>query len=294
MRNSKRPELEQFISKSQRTAIRTQNTGTQNIVINMSTITIFKKFIAEFLGTLILTYAVLSSITTNNASYLTIVWTHGFSILVLALIFGPVSGGHFNPAVTLAFLLKTDREKRIPVSHLFGYIFSQFLGGFCAGFLNYGMFPKHYRDKTSLQAVTQNNGETLDIGPLAIRDNDNLGYTAMFFHECLGTFYLVLAALLSSQLKNNFIKETVQNLNFTYFSAIFIAMMITYVGLMGHLYYAGINPAREWGPRLAGAVIYGSSAAFTSYCWVPLVGPLVGSVLAAVVYHLITFLYEED
>lgn len=243
--------------------------------------TLSKKCLAEFFGTFCLTFAIISSITTNGGSYQNVIWAHGFSILCMAFIFGPVSGGHFNWAVTLAFLFRKD--DRIPIIDFICYWIFQFLGGFCAGFLHYGLFQNYYRTSAGKVDPTVGN-----IGALATRDFDNLGIAPMFFHECLGTMYLVLAVLLSAQMKNKFIAE-----GKSYFGAIMIALMISYVGFMGHLSYAGINPARELGPRCAGAVIYGANAAFTSYAWVPVIAPLCGSVLAVGFYHLFDFMYEK-
>ena len=201
--------------------------------------TLAKKCLAEFFGTFCLTFAIISSITTTGGSYQNVIWAHGFSILCMAFIFGPVSGGHFNWAVTLAFLFR--KENRIPIIDFICYWIFQFLGGFCAGFLNYGLYGKFY------DAVGSKDLAVYGIGALATRDYDNIGTAAMFFHECLGTMYLVIAVLLSGQVKNKFIAE-----GKSYFGAVMIALMISYVGFMGHLSYAGINPARELGPRCAG------------------------------------------
>ena len=240
---------------------------------------LLQKCIAEFAGTMLLTFSILSSITSTAVSYTNVVWTHGFAIFNLALIFGPISGGHFNPAVTLAFLLRL--KDRISFFDCICYMSAQLFGGIIAGFLNHGMFSKYYLDLP--KAANDSN----NIAPLANWDSDNLGSINMFFFEALGTALLVLTVLMSSNKNNIFIRDA----SSSFFGAIAIAGMITWIGFMGILYYAGINPARELGPRIAGACIYGGSVAFVPYAWIPILGPFAGAIVATVVFEAISRMY---
>jgi len=242
--------------------------------------TLAKKALAEFLGTLLLTFSILSAITSTDSTYNQIVFVHGFAIFNLGLIFGPISGGHFNPAVTFSFLLK--KSDRIPVVDFAVYSLVQLFGGFVAGCLNYGFWQEpYYIDSNS------SNSTGPGPGPLGNSNGDN-SYVACFFAEVVGTMLLVLAVRVSGCKKNSFIRE-----NNNFFGVLVIAGMLTYVGFMGLLYYAGVNPAREFGPRLAGAIFYGADA-FTSYAWIPIVGPFVGSVFGVALFLVIDRLYENS
>lgn len=210
----------------------------------------------------------------------TVIFVHGFAIFNLALIFGPISGGHFNPAVTLALMI--NKATRLPVVTFVAYLVSQFLGGIVAGGLNYGLFTSHYHDselnttENKYPSPLGNYGETMT----------NQNFTTLFFLEMIGTAMLCLAVLMSGNKRNSFISE-----NNSFFGALVIAGMITYTGFAGILQFAGINPAREFGPRVFAALVYGGGV-FTSYTWIPIVAPFVGSVLANVLFMLIDKMYE--
>lgn len=83
--------------------------------------------VVEFLGTFIFLYVILESGRFDNAQPLVI----AFGLLVAILMFGAVSGGHFNPAVTLMMYAKGDTAVSQP-SEAFGYIVAQILGGLVA------------------------------------------------------------------------------------------------------------------------------------------------------------------
>src|SRR3954467_2573774 len=97
----------------------------------------YRKYAAEFLGTFVLVFAgttaVVASLRSGGAGPLLVVVPFAFGLALLAGLyaFGEVSGGHFNPAVSIAMFL----DKRLPSSDLGGYLISQFLGGIAAALL---------------------------------------------------------------------------------------------------------------------------------------------------------------
>ena len=89
---------------------------------------LLKKIISEFLGTAILVFSICTSATINEgqpSSGIGVALTHFLSLGALVYTLGPISGGHFNPAVTINFLL----FKQIDLVSSLSYIGSQCLGG---------------------------------------------------------------------------------------------------------------------------------------------------------------------
>ncbi len=91
-----------------------------------------KKYLSEFIGTAFLVGAILGSnnlamsiMGESSAAHLAHALSIGGTLMVMIMVFGPISGGHFNPAVTISFLAKGDMkfDEAIP------YFISQILGG---------------------------------------------------------------------------------------------------------------------------------------------------------------------
>ena len=250
--------------------------------------TCLKQWTAELLGTFFLTFSILSAISSSASSYVQIVWVHGFAIFNLGLIFGPISGGHFNPAVSFGMLIskwvsRRPNEENFSILDFCGYSIFQLLGGILAGLVNFGLFKTPYYDQTKFDDTN------IWIGPLGNSNGDN-SYVACFFFEVLGTALLVLSIKMTNCKRNDFVRKS----RFDFFAVLIIAGMITYIGFMGILYYAGINPAREFGPRIAGAIFFGADRAFTSYTWIPIVGPFVGAVGGVIGFEGIRRMYPGE
>ena len=107
-------------------------------------IPLIKKLTAELIGTFILTFAILASVQNmillgTNDFWLVCV-THGLVLGLVAFIYGPISGGHVNPAVSFAFLLK----KKMSVVEFVTYVIAQCLGSFMAAMLVSGLFHVNF------------------------------------------------------------------------------------------------------------------------------------------------------
>ena len=107
-------------------------------------IPLMKKLTAELIGTFILTFAILASVQNmillgTNDFWLVCV-THGLVLGLVAFIYGPISGGHVNPAVSFAFLLK----KQMSVVEFVTYVIAQCLGSFMASMLVSGLFHVNF------------------------------------------------------------------------------------------------------------------------------------------------------
>lgn len=228
-------------------------------------------FIGELLGTMVLILfgngvvanVLLAESKGNGGGWITITAGWGFAVLsgvVVAIAAG--SPGHINPAVTLAFAYASG-----DFSQVGGAIAGQFAGAFLGATMVWLAYLAHW-------SRTPDAGLKLacySTGP-AIRD-----VKANLLTEVIGTFVLVfvVVAIFSKAV------GTAGALG-----PIMVAFLVWGIGLSlgGPTGYA-INPARDLGPRIAHAVlpIAGKGGSDWSYSWIPVVGPVVGGVLAIVV-----------
>lgn len=211
-----------------------------------------KKFIAEFIGTFALIFIGAGSVAINHmtggTSGLTgIALAHGLTIAVMVTATMAISGGHLNPAVTIALLCtrKTDLPSAI------SYIIAQCLGAIFAAFLLRLCLPL-----TALSAV---NFGTPSLAP-------EVSASMGLLTEIILTFFLMFV-----------IMGTAVDSRAPKMGGLFIGLAVTldiFVG--GPLTGAAMNPARYLGP----AVIAGDLQNF----WLYWVGPIAGAILAGVIY----------
>ncbi len=102
--------------------------------------------------------------------------------------------------------------------------------------------------------------------------------------EIVGTFILVLVILFMGD------KENSSEVGLGSVGALPVALLVVVIGMsLGGTTGYAINPARDLGPRIAHAIlpIKGKGSSQWSYSWVPIVGPLLGGVLAALLYLMV-------
>lgn len=95
-----------------------------------------KKYIAEFIGTFFLVFIgvgaiIVNQLSDNSIGHLGIAFNFGLVITVMIYACGHISGAHFNPAVTIAFIISGD----FPLNNLIQYLISQLLGAISASLL---------------------------------------------------------------------------------------------------------------------------------------------------------------
>ncbi|MFT4147497.1 MAG: MIP/aquaporin family protein [Micrococcaceae bacterium] len=181
------------------------------------------------------------------------------------------SGGHLNPAVTLGKLVSGAKEfaPGVPVTagNFFIYIAGEMIGAFLGAVACWVAYRDHFDAEEDPAAKLG----VFATGP-AIRN-----YTWNFITEVIATFVLVIWVLLSDKTPSQL-------------GPLAVAFVVVGIGasLGGPTGYA-INPARDLGPRIAHAVlpIKGKGGSDWEYSWVPIAGPLVGAILAGLVYHLV-------
>jgi aquaporin Z len=229
-----------------------------------------KKYIAEFIGTLVLvtlgcgTAMLVGCSSEQGSGYLLTALAFGLTIVGMAYCVGNISGCHINPAVSLGVLLSGG----MTVSDFIGYVIAQCLGAFAGAGLLAAIF--------SLGSVTDMTGGYGSNGLAGVNGSAAAGLLV----EIVLTFIFVLTIL----------GVTSKKANHGSFAGIVIGFTLVLVHILGiGLTGTSVNPARSIGPAIV-AAISGNSEPI-SCLWVFIVGPLVGAALAAVVYK---FLEAED
>lgn len=230
-------------------------------------------FLAEVIGTAcillfgsgVVAGCVLKDSKAENAGWIVITWAWGIGVMLGIYASGNISGGHLNPAVTIA--LATIGE--FPWASVPSYILAQFIGAFIGSTLVWAAYYPHWEK-------TEDKGAKLGVfstGP-AIRN-----LPANLLTEAIGTFILVFAILFIGT--NNI----ADGMNPFIIGLLILGLGLSFGGPTGY----AINPARDLGPRIAHAIlpIAGKGDSDWGYAWVPVVGPIIGGVLGALTFAMI-------
>jgi aquaporin Z len=225
-----------------------------------------RKYIAEFVGTFLLVFLAVGAAVFGigggvgaegagpASGTVGVALAFGLVLLALAYAFGPVSGTHVNPAVTLAMVL----ARRMPGSEAIGYVLAQFAGAIAGGAV--------------LKLFVSSFGVTDRTGGLGTNayGNGAINLAGAFVLEALLTAAFVMVILL--------VTERVASPGF---AGLAIGLALTAVHLVGiPLTGTSVNPARSFGPALfAGGDALGQ-------VWLFILAPLIGAVLAVGVWAL--------
>jgi glycerol uptake facilitator protein len=227
-------------------------------------------YLCEFLGTALLILlgdgvvanVVLAKTKGNNAGWIVITLGWAFAVFVPATIFGAQgwSPASFNPALTIALGIRGAYAW----GAVFGMIGAELAGAFVGACLVWLMYKDHF-DATSDPGTQL---AVFSTGP-AIRNTVN-----NLISEIIATFVLVFTLLACTAS----VSDKVGNF---YVWAVIATIGISLGGTTGY----AINPARDLGPRIAHAVvpIKGKGSSDWGYAWIPICGPIIGAVLAAVI-----------
>ena len=232
--------------------------------------------LGEFVGTMLLILlgngvvggVLLARSKAEGAGWLAI--TVGWALAVFSAVAVSISIGdadaHLNPAFTVASVLMTGHAER-----LYTYIPAQIAGAIAGAILVWLFYLPHWD-------ATQDAAKKLacfSTGP-AIRN-----LPSNFLSEIIGTFVLVLvaAALVSRRIAPG--GRVAPGLGPVLVGALVWSIGLSLGGTTGY----AINPARDLGPRLAHTLlpIAGKGRSDWSYAWVPILGPICGGIIAALV-----------
>jgi len=181
----------------------------------------------------------------------------GLALIAIIYVIGPISGGHVNPAVSLAFLLK----RKLSLKDFGFYVVAQFIGAALGGLMLFGLIH-----------MAGGVPASIDMGYMGSQFYSGLGGSgyawgiiAGLLVEIVLTFVFVLAIIAFVR------KEELKK-----FAPILIGLVLVLVHFVGmNLTGTSVNPARSFG-----SAIFGGTTALQQV-WVFLVGPMIGGALAA-------------
>jgi len=241
---------------------------------------LLKKAVAEFVGTLVLVVlgcgvAIATSSPAlgggNNPAYvIATALAFGLSIIAIAYSIGTLSGCHINPAVSLGVLLydKITGDKSFGWKEFGVYVLAQVLGALAGALL--------------LELIFMNSGLTA----LGLGANEVQGYLTGFDQSAISVESLFLGLLVETLLSFVFVLAVVgvcSRKEFGPQGGVVIGLSLTLVHLLGiELTGTSVNPARSIGPALV-AMLNGVYEP-AKELWIFIVGPLLGAVLAALVF----------
>lgn len=238
--------------------------------------------VAEFIGTSILILlgagvvanVVLPGTKGNGGGLIAITTAWALAVFCGVVVAGPYSGAHLNPAVTIGLAAVGKFDWAIAP----GYIIAQLGGAMLGSGLAWLMYRHHFD-------MTDDPG--LKRAPFCT-DPTVRNFSTSVISETLGTFVLIFVILYISGAKLENTEGTPIGLGSV--GALPVAFLVWVIGLaLGGTTGYAINPARDLGPRIMHQVlpIKGKGSSDWDYSWVPIVGPILGALLAAGLYMVV-------
>ena len=235
-------------------------------------------YLGEFIGTMLLIIfgdgvvanVVLNKTKGHNSGWIVIATGWGLGVALAVYAVSSVSGAHINPAVTIALAaIGKFSWTQVP-----GYIAAQVAGAAVGSAVVWLAYLPHWKETSDPSAKLA----VFCTSP-AIRTT-----SGNFICEAIGTFVLVMGSLAIASPVN-----LLPNSGFDKgFGPALAGLLVWAIGLSlgGPTGYA-INPARDFGPRLAHAIlpVAGKGDSQWQYAWVPVLAPIVGGVLGAFAYR---------
>ena len=229
-----------------------------------------REMLAEGIGTMLLIIlgdgvvagVLLAKSKAQDSGWIVITAGWAFGVVVAVYSVGRISGAHINPAVTVGLASIGEFEWALVP----GYIIAQMLGAIVGGVIVWLHYLPHW-------AETEDPALKLGVfctGPAIRNTPSNL------ISEVIGTFVLVFGVLAIGGPAAPI-------------APLVIGFLVLSIGLSlgGPTGYA-INPARDLGPRIAHTIlpIAGKGGSDWGYSWIPVVGPIVGGILGALVFSV--------
>lgn len=238
--------------------------------------------IAEFIATMMLILlgngvvanVVLTGTKGNGSGWIVI--TTGWSLAVFAgvVIAGPYSGAHLNPAVTIGLAVGGKFDwGQVPF-----YILAQILGAMAGAFLVWVMYRDHFK------ATKDARLRAASFYTFPAIKNPFLNVIS----ELIGTFVLIFAVFYFTNAEIGTEKTPI---GLGSLGAIPVAFIVWSIGLsLGGTTGYAINPARDLGPRIVYNLLgfKDKDRNDWNYAWVPIVGPVVGALIAAGLFLMLS------
>jgi len=243
-----------------------------------------KALIYEFIGTAIMILMGGGVVANSNlnktksmgAGWINIAFGWGFGVFLGVIVAGPHSGAHLNPAVTLAFAV----TGMFPWASVLGYALAQIAGAFLGAVVVYFFFKNHF--------------DATDDSELKLAIFSTMPAIKHRFHntlaEVIGTFVLIFVILKIAGPSIEAGSVTDMKIGLGSIGALPVAFLVVGIGMsLGGVTGYAINPARDLGPRIAHFLlpIKGKRDSGWSYAPVPIIGPVIGALLASWVFLLL-------
>jgi glycerol uptake facilitator protein len=239
-------------------------------------------FIAEIIGTALLTLlgggvvanVVLNKTLGNNSGWIVTTTGWALAVYVAVVVVGPYSGAHINPAVSIGLAI----AGKFPWESVPAYILAQMIGAMLGALIVWLMYKDYFditKDGDSKKAV-------FCTAP-AIRN-----LLSNLFSEIVGTFVLLFTILYFTNASTNDAQSVI---GLGSLGALPVAFLVWSIGLsLGGTTGYAINPARDLGPRIIHAILPIKDKASNdwSYAWVPVLGPIIGASVAALLMLLLS------
>jgi glycerol uptake facilitator protein len=230
----------------------------------------------EFIGTAILLFigngvvanVVLSKTKGNNSGWIVITIGWAMSVFIAVTVASKGSDAHLNPAISLAMVVLG----KINIITATKYIIGQILGAMLGSFLAWFFYKDHFDETRDAESILA----SFSTSPAIPKTNSNL------ISEILATFILILGVLMIDSPK----------VGIGSISAVPVSFLVLGIGLgLGGTTGYAINPARDLGPRIMHSIlpIQHKGLSNWSYAWIPVIGPILGGILAAVTFSLFNF-----
>ncbi len=240
--------------------------------------------IAEFLGTGLIIFLGVGGVAALKLAGATfgqweIAMLWGVAISMAIYLSAGVSGGHLNPAVTLALWMFANFEGRRVVA----YIIAQVAGAFCAAAVVYWLYHNLFFDYEQLHHIVPGSMESLELaGVFSTYPNPHISVGHAFMEAVITAVLMVLIMALTDD-GNGLPKGPL--------APLLIGLLVAVIGAsMGPLTGFALNPARDFGPKLFASLIGWGELALTGardipYFLVPIFGPILGAGIGAFAYR---------
>ncbi|MBW8686093.1 MIP/aquaporin family protein [Chitinophaga rhizophila] len=235
--------------------------------------------LAEFLGTMLMILlgngvvanVILNKTKGHGGGWIVITTGWALAVFVGVVVAGPHSGAHLNPAVSLALSI----AGKFPWADLPLFILAQLLGAMTGAFLVWIHYKDHL-DDTADPGLIQ---ACYCTAPAIRNTSRNL------VSEIVGTFVLLFTIFYITN--NAEFGQEKTPIGMGSLGAVPVSLLVLAIGLsLGGTTGYAINPVRDFGPRLMHAIlpVKGKGDTGWDYAWIPVIGPLVGSAIAAALY----------
>jgi len=237
--------------------------------------------VAEILGTMLMILlgngvvanVVLKGTKGNSSGWIVITTGWALAVFVGVIVAGPSSGAHLNPAVTLGLAI----AGKVAWGVVPEYIAGEMIGAMLGAFLVWLFYKDHFKttddDEGKLACFC--------TGPAIRNTFSNL------MSEIIGTFVLIFVILYIAGANIDIIGDVDATavIGLGSLGAVPVAFLVWAIGLsLGGTTGYAINPARDLGPRIIHAILPVKGTTDWGYAWIPIVGPVIGCAIAALLY----------